>query len=129
MAQAVFSNALPRASVRSAGLNALVGRPPEPAAQGLMAVRGLDISDHRAQQITRDLCQQADIILVMGQEQRRALGSLYPFVPGKVFRIGEFSGLDVPDPYRQSMEMFEEALRIIDICASGWIERMKRIER
>ena len=127
MAQAVLADALPQMKVSSAGTDALVGKPAEPPAQRLMVMRGLDISGHRAQQISHSLCQQADIILVMDHEQRRYLQSLYPLATGKVYRLGEFANLDVPDPYHQSPEMFEHTLAVIDSCTSGWIERMNRM--
>ena len=56
MAQGLLEHALPQAQVRSAGLGALVGMPADAAAVRLMQERGIDISAHRATQISRAAC-------------------------------------------------------------------------
>lgn len=113
----------------SAGIGALVGKPADPIAQKLMAHRGIDISTHTAQQISQFLCRQADLILVMDQEQRRHLESQYPSTRGKVFRITEEEKKDIPDPYKKSEAAFEEALSLIEIGAASWISRILKITK
>src|SRR6266542_2985353 len=44
-----------RARIESAGLAALEGRPADPIAVELLAERGIDISAHRARQLTPEL--------------------------------------------------------------------------
>lgn len=127
MAEALLASALPQASVSSAGTGALVGQPADPMAQQLMLARGLDIGAHRARQLSQLLCQQADIILVMDTEQRRHLETLYPATRGKVFRIGEFAKLDVPDPYTQGEAAFEHALSLITAGTDKWAEWIRKI--
>ena len=126
MAQAMLAAKLPHMRVLSAGLGALIGEPADAFAQQLMAKRGLDISAHRAQQVTSSLCQLADIILVMDVDQRRHLEALYPSVTGKVFTLAGINQ-GIPDPYQQSLEMFEHTFALIESAADAWIERIKRI--
>lgn len=126
MAEALLAAALPDLSVSSAGTGALVGQPADAAAVQLMDARGLNISAHRARQIGSTLCQQADLILVMDQAQRRHLESLYPQVRGKVFRIGELAKQDVPDPYRRGPEAFKLALALIETGVNVWVERIQK---
>ena len=71
MAEGLLAAALPDAQVSSAGLAAMVGHPADPIACELMHERGISIDAHRAQQISLDVCQRADLILVMDGEQRR----------------------------------------------------------
>jgi len=73
MAEAMLRQAMPGRRVASAGLNALVGMPAAPYAQEVMRMRGFDVSTHRAQQIGRSLCTDADLILVMDRRQRASL--------------------------------------------------------
>ncbi|WP_454902168.1 low molecular weight protein-tyrosine-phosphatase [Variovorax gossypii] len=127
MAEGLLAAGLPHLRVFSAGIGALVGQPADATAQALMRRRGIDISGHVAQQVSQLLCRQADLILVMEREQRRHLESAYPFVRGKVFRIAEFTGQDVPDPYRQDEAAFEHAFALIDTGARAWIERILKI--
>lgn len=104
----------PGAVVQSAGLAALVGRPADPIAQALLAERGLDLSQHRARQLTSSLVTAADLVLVMDEEQQRAVEQLCPTARGRVQRLGRFGRFDVPDPYGGSRAQFEQALALIE---------------
>lgn len=127
MAEGVLAAALPQWSVRSAGLNAFSGMPADETAVRLMRTRGIDIAPHRALQITRTLCAQAELVLVMTADQRKRLEETYPFACGRVFRLGEYSKRDVPDPYRQPELAFSESLRLIDEGVREWLLRIQKI--
>lgn len=127
MAEGLLKAALPRASVRSAGLGALIGMPADEAAVRLMDARGIDIAPHRAVQVTGDMCKRSDLVLVMSSDQRKRLEQLYPFACGKVFRLGESDKRDVPDPYRQPETAFREALQLIDSGVHAWLQRLHKI--
>jgi protein-tyrosine phosphatase len=127
MAQGLLATALPKIQVRSAGLGALVGMPADDTAIQLMHSRSIDISDHRAVQINRQMCLGSDIVLVMDLEQRKRIEELYPQVCGRVFRLGEYSKRDIPDPYRQSELAFREALSLIDEGVREWLHRIHRL--
>lgn len=127
MAQALLAQGLPAMQVRSAGLGALVGQPADETALHLMAERNADISAHRAQQITRALCLDSDLVLVMDTEQRQRIESMYPQARGRVFRLAEHLKLDIPDPYRQGELAFREALALIDAGAAEWLRRIARL--
>ena len=102
------------AVVESAGISALVGKPADPAAQVLLAARGLDLSGHRARQLTPELASRFDLLLVMEEGHVRAVEAIAPALRGRVHRIGRFGGFDVPDPYRQGDEAFARALALIE---------------
>ena len=127
MAEGLMAAAMPAAHVSSAGLGALIGYPADPLACELMAERGISIDAHRARQINLDMCQRADLILVMDREQRRAVQERYLFAAGKVFRLCEFSDEDVPDPYRADRGVFEHSLRLIEGGAMQWAQRISRV--
>ncbi len=103
-----------RAGVESAGLAALVGRPADPEAQALMLERGLDLSGHRARQLTPELLRGSDLVLVMEAWQQRAVEALLPSARGRVQRLGRFGDFDVPDPFRRGPTAFRAALVFID---------------
>jgi protein-tyrosine phosphatase len=126
MAAALMGAALPGCRVISAGLGALVGKPADEAAVTLMRERGIDIREHRAVQITRPMCLHSDVILVMEREQRERLQRLYPEVCGRVFLISHVDA-DVPDPYRQAMDAFRTALRLIEQGVAHWAQRIQRL--
>lgn len=127
MAQGILATALPQTHVTSAGLGAMIGKPAEKEAIELMRERGIEIGAHRAVQITRDMCLKAEMVLVMETQQRRHLETLFPEAVGRVFRLGEHTYRDVPDPYRKSPTAFREALTVIDDGISEWLQRIRKI--
>jgi low molecular weight protein-tyrosine phosphatase len=102
------------AVVESAGVAALVGRPADPAAQALVAERGLDLGRHRARQLTPELVRSFELILVMEAAQERAVEAIHASARGRVHRVGCIGRFDVPDPYRQERAAFERSLRLIE---------------
>lgn len=129
MAEAVLRDALEGhgdISVSSAGLGALAGHAASGHAVQLMAERGLDISGHRARQLTPDLVAGSDLVLVMESGHRRALLDVEPAARGKVYRLCEWRDEDIPDPYRQPREAFESALGQIDAGVADWVKRIAK---
>ena len=124
MAEALLRRALPGTTIRSAGLQAMIGHPADPFAVQLMAEQGLDITSHRAQQISSQLVREADLILTMDREQKKAVESRYVESKGKVYRLGEFGQYDIADPYREGIDSFRAAYRLIDDGVNLFAQRL-----
>ena len=127
MAEALLKDALRDRQdiiVESAGLGALVDHPAAEHAVHLMRERGLDISGHRARQITPDMVHSADLVLVMEAGHKRAIDANEPEARGKIYRLGEWQDRDIEDPYRQPREVFEAALKDIDEGVAEWARRI-----
>ena len=103
-----------RGAVESAGLAALEGYPADPIAVALLAGRGIDISAHRARQLTPELVARFELLLVMDAMQERRLAVLAPSAGARIQRIGGYGGFDVPDPYGEPRPAFERALALIE---------------
>src|SRR5712692_6463324 len=101
-------------AVESAGVAALVGEPADPMAVSLMNERGLDLSTHRARQLTPEMARKFDLILVMEEHQQQAVERIFPPARGRVHRLGRFGAFDVPDPYRKPRAAFESSLALIE---------------
>ena len=71
------------AKIESAGLGALVGNPADPIAQELMAERGIDISNHRARQLTTEMLTEFELILTMESDQVKAIETMHPQSRGR----------------------------------------------
>lgn len=127
LAQAMLAHELPGKNVWSAGLDALVGYPADPTSVELATEQGLDLSEHRAQQISSVMCQQAELILVMEQSHKAELERRYPTARGRVFRLGEPGGYDIADPYRQGREAFESARQYITRGVQDWSPRIRQL--
>lgn len=128
VAEALLAEALPSRHIESAGLGAVVGHGVEPTARRLGEAEGLDLAGHRAQQLTAEMLQAADLVLVMSEGQRRAAGELAPETLGKTMRLGRWldsgQGRDIPDPYRKSPEAFEHVHQLLKDATHGWATRL-----
>ncbi|MDN6181047.1 MAG: low molecular weight phosphotyrosine protein phosphatase [Halomonas subglaciescola] len=128
VAAAMLAKALPERTIESAGLGALAGQGVEPTARALGEAEGLPLSDHRARQLSTDMINAADLILVMSEGQRRAVGELAPEALGKTLRLGrwldEGRGLDIPDPYRKSSDAFEHVHGLLKDATGAWIGKL-----
>lgn len=127
MAERLLQEALGASvSVSSAGLGALVGQGADPHALALMAERGLDLSAHRARQLSASLVGRHELILVMTQRQKDALEREFPSARGRVFRLCHWQqpAQDVADPYQQDRAAFEQALHRIDLGVADWCARL-----
>jgi protein-tyrosine phosphatase len=112
-------------TVESAGLGAMVDWPAAEHAAELMSERGIDISSHRARQLTPELIHDADLILVMEAGHKKVIEAEDTTARGKVFRLGEWQDRDIQDPYRKPKTEFAKVLREIDACIDDWVERLK----
>lgn len=124
LAEVMLAREFPDRTVWSAGLGALVGEPADPTSIALAKEQGLDLSAHRAQQVSSIMCQRADLILVMEQHHRAELERRYPLVRGKVFRLG--AG-DIADPYRMHRSAFEAAYADIARGVADWAVRIRQL--
>ncbi|ACL67748.1 protein tyrosine phosphatase [Anaeromyxobacter dehalogenans 2CP-1] len=115
------------ARVESAGVAALVGRPADEAARELMSARGIDLSTHRARQLTPALISGFDLVLVMEEGHKREVEAIAPGARGRVQRLGRFGGFDVPDPYRQGRPAFERALALIERGLDDFEEKVWKV--
>jgi len=121
MAEALLRACAPEGvSVSSAGIGALVGESADPIAAKLMQGRGIDISDHRARQLTLEMVRSADLVLVMEEEHRQYIHAFSPATCGKVHGIGKWMDKDIPDPYKKSPEYFKYVLGLLDKGIAVW---------
>jgi len=126
VAEAMLRQALPGRQLSSAGLGALVGHGVEPTARSLAEADGLDVASHQARQLTSEMLQQADLVLVMSHGQRRAVGDIAPEALGKTMLIGRWlpDEPEIPDPYRKSREVFEHVHGLLRAAAGEWARRL-----
>lgn len=127
MAEGLFRQAVPEVQISSAGLSALVGHGADPIAVQIMAGIGVDISAHRARMLSDAIARDADLILVMDDQQKQQLATQYPYARGKVFKLGEMTRQDIPDPYQQSAEAFHTAYSLIESGVNEWVKRINSI--
>ncbi len=126
-AQTLLEHKLPGLPVSSAGLQALDHHSADPAVIALLAEQNLNASAHRARTLSSWMVSQADLILVMDSEQKKVIEQRHPQARGRVFRLGEHIDQDIPDPYRQSPEVFRRVIAQIDHSLDQWVPRIRAI--
>ena len=117
----IVERALSDVDVLSAGTSAWDGAPPSDGALLVGMERGLDLSQHRAQTLTRELVRDSDLVLAMGPhhlERVEALGGA-----GRAYLLTDFASRGsnarpVNDPiggelelYRSTADELEEEIR------------------
>ncbi len=107
--------------IESAGTWAPQNRPAAPEVIALLALRGMDISDHRSRIVERDLLESFPLILTMESGHKEALLVEFRSLKGRVFTLAEIAGEtgSVEDPtggppeaYAQAAEEIERLLRL-----------------
>lgn len=111
--------------VASAGVAAVVGAPASAPAQALMKARGIDISGHRGRQLDLRVATSHDLLLVMENHHRDWILSCFPMTRGRVHLLGAWRDeLEIPDPYRRSAAVYEQALSMMEGCVADWCARI-----
>ena len=125
----VLQKLLPNNEIASAGIAAessrLLDKPADKTAIEIAAENGVNVDNHKAQQLTSELCVRYDLILVMEKGHLEALTKISPEARGKAMLFGQWIGQkDIPDPYRQSREAFEHAYKLINESAQAWVKKL-----
>ena len=110
--------------IQSAGLGALVGHEADAMAQAVAAEHGLDLSQHRAQQLTEAHLRASDLVLVMEQWQQKELESAHSFAKGRIHLLGKWNNMEIADPYKKPRPYFEQAYEQIEECVNLWSEKL-----
>ncbi len=98
IAQAGLEDAL---QTSSAGLAALEGAPATIHACAAVKALGLSLEKHRVRLLTKDLVEQADLVLTMTARQAETILQALPAASGKVFTLPQYAGTagEIADPY------------------------------
>jgi protein-tyrosine phosphatase len=78
-------------NVLSAGTGAVSGQTASSLAIKVMDQEGIDLTQHRAKKLSAELVREADLILTMTLDQKRAVQALSSAVKGRVFTLREFA--------------------------------------
>lgn len=115
-------------TVSSAGTGAWEGQPASEGAYLIGLERELDLSDHRAQLLTRDLLTGVDLVFTMARHHRQRVEDLGGET--KVHVLGEYAGYDGPeaevaDPFGGDLDVYRDTYRELERFVG---EAVKRLE-
>ena len=112
--------------VSSAGIAALVGRPADPLANEVTRGHGLDLSAHRARQLTQSLLAESDLVLTLDSDHQHWIVTRFPEFRGRSHKLGKWrKDRDIADPYRHPKQAFEMAYDEISECISDWLPHLQ----
>ncbi|WP_411359037.1 low molecular weight protein-tyrosine-phosphatase [Pseudidiomarina salilacus] len=142
-AKFLLQQALPAKQIDSAGITAMVkddavsgtkkGWDMDAKARDIAKQNGYEFGSHEAQQLTRELINQHDLILVMEQEHRQYIGKRYPEAMAKTMLLGHWleatsgasqQGKEIPDPYRRSDEVYQHVFELIEKSCNEWKSKL-----
>lgn len=119
-------------SVDSCGTHAHhVGEAPDRRSQKHALLRGYDLSDLRARQLTREDFEGHNLVLVMDHENMARAQALCPLGQRhKLHRLTEFCrnmrSSVVPDPYYDGDQGFEHVLDLIEDACQGVLQHVEK---
>lgn len=90
---------------------------PEANAAALLKERGIDVSAHRATQITANDVRHSDLILTMTAAHREKLIALFPDAKDKTFTIADYAAGkpdDVADAFGKQMDFYRGMVRQVE---------------
>jgi protein-tyrosine phosphatase len=128
-AELLLRNALASSTitVNSAGLSARVGESMEATARQVLEDHGRSAEGFKAQQITADIVNESDLILVMEKQHVNQVLKIASHARGKVFLLGKWQNeREIQDPYRQGKAAFIHAHALIEDAVSSWAQRLGR---
>ncbi len=113
--------------VSSAGTGAWDGAPVSEGAYLVGLERGLDLSAHRARLLTRELIEEADLVLTMARHHRDRVDELGG--EGRVFVLGEYAGregdeAEVSDPFGGDLEVYRDTCVELEALIEAAVERI-----
>jgi protein-tyrosine phosphatase len=108
--------------VSSAGLHAMHGYPAHENSTAIAIKEGFSLENHKAQQVSQHLLQQAELVLVMTNNQLKEVLQQFPESRGKVFLVRNNPPLDIADPYQKSQPAYLEAWELIQKGIDDWVK-------
>lgn len=111
--------------IESAGTWAVNGQPASYNAELAMQELGLDLSQHQAQRVTRELLAGFSLVLVMERNHKEALRIEFPEFKNRIYLLSEMIDqyFDVADPYGSDLADYRATAReLAGILKKGYAQ-------
>lgn len=97
----------------------------EATARQVLEERGHSAEGFIARQLTSDIVNESDLILVMEKQHVNQVLKIAAHARGKVFLLGKWqSEREIQDPYRQGNAAFIHAHALIEDAVGSWAQRL-----
>lgn len=132
MAEAILKDMLHKREINnvivsSAGIFVLEGDMASAEALEVLKREEIDLSDHKARQVSKDILMKSDLILTMTQNHKEVLLNYFPDSKGKIYTLKEYAyGVedDIIDPFGRGLKAYEEALEDIKRALGELIDKI-----
>lgn len=142
MAEGIFKQMLIESNIEninvsSAGLSVFEGDRANQKSVDVLKNQGIDISKHRARQLTGEMINNSHLILTMTAAHKMSILNYAPHSNGKVFTLKEYAcnaereesinkDLDIHDPYGMDYNVYESVMKEIRIEIESIINKLKK---
>lgn len=128
MRDAILQSELPSIVVGSAGTFGWESHPATPEAVAACREAGIDISSHRSRPLDPAILAGADLILTMERHHTKSVLDTNADLSGRTHLLGalhpQSPGMEIDDPYGQSIGAYRRALQSIRACVAEWVSRI-----
>lgn len=125
LAASIFQQNGIAVEILSAGVAADPGSPASKNAVKAMGDEGLDLHPHRSAQISREILQDANLVITMTAGHLYSVNDICP--QAKAFTLGDYAGesCDVSDPYGGNLEIYRQCAAQIKQLITQSIAKFK----
>jgi protein-tyrosine-phosphatase len=105
---------------------------PEANAVALLSERGIDVSAHRAAQLTANDVHHSDVILTMTAAHKAKLLALFPEAQDKTFTLADYANggtEDVADAFGKPMDFYRAMTRQVESYLGLALAKAARLEK
>ncbi len=125
IAESLLQRYLPSYNVTSAGIMAQEGAAISEYSTILLKEFGIDASLHVSKQVTKELCDENDLILVMEQQHIAKLIKINSNIQSKIILIGKYQNdVEVLDPFKKGMNSYEYVFKQLNIACNAWAKNL-----
>ena len=111
--------------VSSAGTHALNEHPISMHSATLLKMENLNCDKHKSRQLTKCIINTADLILVMENFHQYNITSKAIESRGKVFLLGHWDAMEIPDPFQKDFAFYKEVMLMIKQGLGSWGKKLK----
>lgn len=122
----LLKQSLPNKDIQSAGIHALAGEPACDVFQEMVSKENISLDHHISRQLTIQMCQQSDLILVMENFHINLVGRLDPLSRGKIMLFGQWiTPQEIADPYKKSRDFYTMTFSLLKEATLKWKDRLE----
>ncbi|MGE5225017.1 MAG: low molecular weight protein arginine phosphatase [Omnitrophica WOR_2 bacterium] len=102
--------------IDSAGTWGLTGEPAAVKSVVVMQQYGIDLREHRSQEVSLAVLKSYDLILTMEQGHKEALRAEYPVLRDRIYLLSEMvdKNYDIQDPFGEPLSEYQETAQELD---------------